>query len=46
MNELQEVIGKYGLLAVPVIDANQHMLGTVVVDDIVYNLLKAKKRRR
>lgn len=43
---LADVLGKYNLLAVPVVDKTQKMLGIVIIDDIVENLLKARKRRR
>lgn len=46
VNSIAEIISKYNLLAVPVVDKDKIMLGMVVIDDIVYNLLKTTRRRR
>ena len=46
MDSIAEIISKYSLLAVPVVDKNKIMLGMVVIDDVVYNLLRSAKRRR
>lgn len=42
------VISKYGLLALPVVDEEGHLLGIVTMDDILYRLQHPaeKKRRR
>lgn len=40
-----EIISKYNLLAVPVVDKEMELLGMVVIDDIVYNLLKSRRRK-
>jgi Mg/Co/Ni transporter MgtE len=45
INTLAEIISKYSLLAVPVIDENMVMAGVVVIDDVVHRLLKANRRR-
>lgn len=45
INTLAEIISKYSLLAVPVIDENMIMAGVVVIDDVVHRLLKANRRR-
>lgn len=42
---LPEIISKYSLLALPVVDKDMKMRGMVVIDDVVYNLLKHKKRK-
>jgi len=45
VDSVAEIISKYNLLAVPVVDKDKVMLGMVVIDDIVYNLLKSNRRR-
>ncbi|MFA6309102.1 MAG: CBS domain-containing protein [Clostridia bacterium] len=46
IDSIAEIISKYNLLAVPVVDKEMFMVGMVVIDDVVYNLLKASRRRR
>jgi len=41
-----EMISKYNLLAIPVLDEPGNMLGIVTVDDIVGRLVPRRKRRR
>lgn len=45
INSLAEIISKYSLLAVPVVDEESKMLGMVVIDDVVSTLLKSRRRR-
>lgn len=45
IESIGEIISKYNLLAVPVVDKDMELLGMVVIDDIVYNLLKARRRK-
>lgn len=45
IDSLAEIITKYSLLAIPVVDEEMIMLGMVVIDDVVYNLLKRKRRK-
>ena len=45
IESIGEIISKYNLLAVPVVDKDMKLLGMVIIDDIVYNLLKARHRR-
>jgi len=45
IESIGEIISKYNLLAVPVVDKDMVLLGMVIIDDIVYNLLRAKRRR-
>ena len=45
IDSIAEIITKYSLLAVPVVDEEMKMLGMVVIDDIVYDLLKRKRRK-
>jgi len=45
IDSIAEIISKYSLFAVPVVDEDEIMVGVVEVNDIVHNLLKSKKRR-
>ncbi|MDP4180348.1 MAG: CBS domain-containing protein [Bacillota bacterium] len=45
IDSLAEIISKYSLLAIPVVDDNSVMLGMVVIDDVVTRLLKARRRK-
>ncbi len=45
IDSITEIISKYSLLAVPVVDEAEIMVGVVEINDIVHNLLKAKKKR-
>jgi magnesium transporter len=47
-DEVAEIISKYNLLALPVTDAEGHMLGIVTIDDIMDRILPpaAKRKRR
>lgn len=43
VNELNEIINKYNLLSVPVVDKDKKMLGIVIINDVV-DLLVRKRR--
>lgn len=43
IDSLAEIISKYNLIAIPVIDETDNMVGMVIIDDVVYTLLKARK---
>ena len=45
IDTIAEIISKYSLLAVPVVDEEMKMMGMVVIDDIVYDLLKRRRRK-
>jgi magnesium transporter len=45
INSLAEIISKYSLLAIPVVNEELEMLGMVIIDDVVNTLLKSRKRR-
>jgi Mg2+ transporter MgtE len=45
LDSLAEIVSKYSLLAVPVVDSETHLVGVVVINDIIYSLLRARKRR-
>jgi magnesium transporter len=44
--EVAEMVSKYNLMAVPVVDEENQMLGIITVDDIVDILLPTPLRRR
>ena len=43
LDSLAEIVEKYDLLAIPVIDESKHLQGVVVIDDIVEDLLDKRK---
>jgi Mg/Co/Ni transporter MgtE len=43
---IAEIVSKYNLLAVPVINREEHLQGMVVVDDIVEDLISERKTRK
>ena len=45
INSLAEIISKYSLLAVPVVDENSVMQGMVIIDDVIDTLIKSRRRR-
>ena len=44
IDSLGEIISKYNLIAIPVVDEEEHMTGIVIIDDVVFTLMKARKR--
>jgi CBS domain-containing protein/sporulation protein YlmC with PRC-barrel domain len=42
---INEIISKYSLLAVPVVDDDEVLTGVVVINDVVFNLLRARRKR-
>ena len=46
VNTLAEIISKYDLLAIPVTDADNTLLGMVVIDDIVEDLMYKGKTKK
>jgi magnesium transporter len=46
INSLAELISKYSLLAIPVVDRELVMLGMVIIDDVVNTLLKSRRKRQ
>ncbi len=40
-----EIVSKYNLLAVPVVDQNEHLQGMVVVDDVVEDLINERRTK-
>ncbi|MFA6570852.1 MAG: CBS domain-containing protein [Bacteroidota bacterium] len=45
IDSLAEIISKYNLLAIPVVDEDKKMLGMVIIDDVVFTLLKTRRRK-
>lgn len=45
IENLNEIISKYNLLGVPVVDHRMTLIGMVHINDVVHNLLKARRRR-
>lgn len=45
MESLNEIITKYSLLAIPVVNAEKQMRGVVIINDLVHNLLKNRRKR-
>jgi Mg/Co/Ni transporter MgtE len=43
IDSLAEIISKYNLIAIPVVDEEDHMAGIVIIDDVVFTLMKARK---
>jgi Mg/Co/Ni transporter MgtE len=44
VHSLNEMIAKYNLLAVPVVNSEKEMLGVVIINDIIHSLIKARRR--
>lgn len=44
LNDLVKILSKYNLMAVPIIDEEKCLLGNVIINDIVYEMLKKNKR--
>lgn len=44
INDLIKNISKYNLVAIPVVDEKMELIGNVVINDIIYELLKSKRR--
>jgi magnesium transporter len=46
--EVAEIVSKYNLVAIPVLDTENYMLGIVTIDDVVDRILPpaAKRKRR
>jgi magnesium transporter len=43
---IAEIVSKYNLLAVPVVDQNEQLQGMVVVDDVVEDLISERRTRK
>jgi CBS domain-containing protein/sporulation protein YlmC with PRC-barrel domain len=45
IESLNEIITKYNLLAIPVVNPDEQLMGVVIINDMVYNLLKNKMKK-
>ncbi len=45
IDSINDIVARYNLLAVPVTDEDKSMLGMVIINDIIYNLLKSRRKR-
>ncbi len=45
IDDLSEVISKYNLSCIPVVDHEHKMVGMVIIDDVAYNLLTRLRKR-
>jgi magnesium transporter len=45
IESLNDIISKYNLLAVPVVDENKILLGMVIINDVMFHLLRSKRKR-
>ncbi len=46
VDDIAELISKYNLLAVPVVDSNNQLQGMVVVDDVVEDLVNKRRTKK
>jgi Mg/Co/Ni transporter MgtE len=46
IDDIAEIVSKYNLLAVPVVDLRNHLEGMVVVDDVVEDLANKRRTRK
>lgn len=44
IDSLIKTVSKYNLFAIPVVDKNMELLGTVIINDIIYELIKNKRK--
>lgn len=44
IQQLVKMVSKYNLLAIPIVDKQMKLLGNVIINDIIYELLKNKRR--
>jgi magnesium transporter len=46
VEDIAELISKYNLLAVPVINSDHKLVGMVVIDDILEDLIRERRTRK
>lgn len=44
VDSLIKTVSKYSLFAIPVVDKNMELLGTVIINDIIYELIRHKRK--
>jgi len=45
IESLNEIIAKYSLLALPVVNSEKVMVGVVIINDVVHNLVRNRRKR-
>jgi magnesium transporter len=45
IESLNDILSKYNLLAMPVVDSKKMLLGMVIINDVMFNLLHTKRKR-
>lgn len=45
INELEDMITKYNLIAIPVTDHSEELIGMVIINDVFYEIGKSKRRK-
>jgi Mg/Co/Ni transporter MgtE len=46
LGAIAEIVSKYNLLAVPVVDRENQLQGMVVIDDVVEDLISERRTRK
>ncbi len=46
IDEIAEIISKYNLLAIPVVDSNEVLRGMVVIDDVIEDLINKRRTNK
>ena len=46
IDSLNDIISKYNLLAVPVVDADKKLVGMAIINDVVYSMLHSRRKRQ
>jgi len=46
INEVAEIVSKYNLLAIPVVDKNNVLKGMVVIDDVIEDLIRKRRTNK
>ena len=46
IDEVAEIISKYSMLAIPVVDLNNTLQGMVVIDDVVEDLINKRRTNK
>ena len=44
IDTLIKTVSKYNLMAIPVIDSDKVLVGMVILNDVIYELLKGRRR--
>lgn len=46
IESLVDMMNKYNLLAVPVVDSDKILLGVVIINDVMFNLLRSRRKKQ